>query len=225
MLRREFITLAAISCLGCQRRQDYSAVRFESDVEHKTVVAIDLSGSFLDLMAEKGRAYDFLMRVLDRYGQDRTADHVIIAQLSGNNDPLLFEGTAHDLRKKFPTAKAFRDFLVSKSAPDASRLADGFSDVLEYVMRDPYVRSGHVKSCCLVLSDLANNVVSTKGDTSARFRKALADYKKCGGVLGFYYASTQAEIVSPWIRGLNESGIQYHMEAGINDYPTLPSFD
>ncbi len=224
MLRREFI-LMTLLLAGCARRQEYAPMTFDSDVEHKTVIAIDLSGSFLDLMAEQGRAYHFLMNVLDKYGQDRTSDHIIIAQLSGNDAPLLFQGTPQELRDTFPNAQAFRDFLLLKSDPNASRIADGFSDVLEYVMRDPNVRSGAVKSCCLVLSDLENNVVSARGDTSSRFRKALADYKQCGGILGFYYASTRAEVVSPWIRGLNESGIQYRMEAGINNYPTLPTFN
>jgi hypothetical protein len=225
MLRRTFLSVLALACAGCKRRQDYSAVTFESDVEHKVVVAIDLSGSFLDLMAEKGYAYEFLMQVLDKYGRDRSTDHIILAQLSGNNRPLLFEGTAYALRKKFPSANAFRDFLIANSDPGASRLADGFSDVLEYVVRDPLVRNRTVKTCCLVLSDLDNNVVSAKGDTSSRFRKALAAYKQSEGFLVFYFASTQPEIVDPWIRGLNESGIRYHMEGGIVDHPTLPSFD
>jgi len=224
MLRREFILMTLVLA-GCARRKEYGPVSFESDVEQRTVVAIDMSISFVELMAEQGHAYAFLMRVLDQYGQDKTSDHIIIAQLSGNDRPLLFEGTAQELRNKFPNARAFRDFLISKSNPDASRIADGVSDVLEYVMRDPNVRSGTVKTCCLVLSDLDNNVVSARGDTSSRFRKALADYKQCGGVLGFYYASDDAEVVAPWIRGLNESGIPYQMEAGVRDYPTLPTFN
>lgn len=106
-----------------------------------------------------------------------------------------------------------------------SRIADGVSDVLEYLVRDPRVESGEVKTCCLVLSDLENNIVSSRGDTGARLKRALASYKKCNGIMAFYFASTQSSIIDPWIRGLNESGVQYRLESKIVDYPILPSFD
>src|SRR5262249_18456628 len=72
------------------------------------VFDIDLSGSFNKLMADDGYAYSYIMDVLQKYSQSRvgTEDKLIIAQLSGTEHPLLWEGKPSQLRKDFPSAEA-----------------------------------------------------------------------------------------------------------------------
>ena len=113
---------------GCEKRRESSQAIFNSDqdVEYVLSVIVDLSGSFEDLMAEKGKAYEFLLHVVDRYFRDRigSQDKLMISQISANERSLLWEGTPLQLRREFPTPEAFRNLLRSKADPVGSRVND-----------------------------------------------------------------------------------------------------
>ena len=112
--------VAVILCAtGCEKRRESSHTTFAHDgnAEYVLGVVIDLSGSFSDLMAEKGQAHAFLLQVIDAYFRDRigSQDKLIIAQISGNERALLWEGKPLQLRRDFPTPESFRNMLRMKS--------------------------------------------------------------------------------------------------------------
>src|SRR5260221_7457613 len=156
------LAAAGLTLTGCEQvsREETGSVLNAQDPEFVLCVAIDLSGSFAEMMSEgNGRAYRFLLSAIDRYFRGTVGDNVriIIAQLSATDRPLLWDGTPRTLRKQFPDAQSFRQFLIKNSNPNGSRLHDGIRDELTYLMSLPGVASGKTKSCLLVLSDMDDN--------------------------------------------------------------------
>src|SRR5205823_5258911 len=92
---------------------------------------IDMSGSFVEYVTGgDAKAYTLVMRALEKYSRSAAGEEgyrVVIGQLSapGKNRALLFDGTPQTLRQHFPSAGAFRDFLLSKSDPNGSRIHEG----------------------------------------------------------------------------------------------------
>ena len=130
---------AAILLAGCTKstEQDNAAqvTLGGDDAELIVVIALDLSGSFADLMTRDGKAYEFTMRVVDNYFRNAigTQNRIIIAQLSAHDrQALLWDGTPIQLRQDFPSAAEFRTFLLSRSNPAGSRIHDGVADALDY---------------------------------------------------------------------------------------------
>lgn len=210
---------------GCTKRTDIETSVFtDTETEQVVTVVLDLSGSFVDQMANNGKGYEFALRVIDRYFRDRigTQAKLVIAQISGSERALLWEGTPMQLRKDFPTAEAFRDFLLQKADPSASRVGEGIARAIDYIMADSCVANGKAKSGVFVLSDLVENSQDAAG-ADEHLDKALAAYGKSGGMIGVYFVDQL--LVSAWRNRLQASGCRFHIEADINQRPTLPSFD
>lgn len=221
------VAVLILSTGGCELHHETDSLApFGTDESsYRLIIQVDLSGSFLHLMLEDGHAYQFLMEVLEKYFQGRigTGDRVIIGQLSGNQRSLLFEGTPSELREIFPTAQVFRDFLLSKCDPRGSRVHDGITDALEYLMSDPRVQAKGVKSACFVLSDLDDNMPDD-AQSEERLKSALSAYGECGGFMGCYFVD--ARLVGPWKRRLEDAGlVRYQIESDIRVRPTLPNFE
>ncbi len=197
-----------------------------ADGECLVVVAIDMSGSFAAKMTRDGKAFAFLTRVVDNYFKNSIGDddRLVIAQLSQDGRrPLLWEGKPQDLRRDFPSAAAFREFLLMKSSPGGSRLHDGISDALDYAMSDPGVAGGRTKSVLLALTDFEDNAPNP--DLSEqRLVQTLTAFGRKGGIVGFYYLDLA--FVPVWRRHLAEARIKsYVCEADIVSRPPLPSFE
>ena len=204
-----------------RHRNDY--LRPKSD--YVIAIAIDLSGSFSQLMAEDGKAYEFALRVVDRYYRDRvgTNDTLIISQISGNQRALLWHGKPLDLRRQFPSAASFRDFLLERSNPGGSLVNEAFAQTLDYLVREPNVSSGRAKSALFVLSDMLDNSPE-RAESLQKVRDSLADYGRLGGVVGLYYVDMY--YVPSWQQTLQQAGLrEYHVESEIVGSPVLPSFD
>src|SRR5262245_32506304 len=121
---------AAILVCGCTKHTDQADQQISlgrEDADYLVVIAVDLSGSFADLMTRDGKGYEFTMRVADKYFRNSigTTNRIVIAQLSGTERALLWDGTPVQLRQDFPTAANFRDFLLKKSNAGGSRIYDG----------------------------------------------------------------------------------------------------
>ena len=221
-----YCLMLALLVVGCAKRQERTASAFEErDCEYVLAVVIDLSGSFAELMADDGKAHDFLLYVLDRYFRDRIGsnDRVLIAQISANGQTLLWEGTPTQLRREFPTPDRFRDFLLAKASPGGSLVHEALADTLEYVMADPSVAAGLAKPAIFVLSDMLDN-----GHKSPQLKNRvltdLAKYGQLGGVVGLYFVDERR--LFAWRRILQEAGMrECVVESGIVSRPTLPSFE
>src|SRR4051794_13995032 len=92
-----FLAASVLFC-GCTKQTDQSDQQMTltgENAECIVVIAIDMSGSFADLMARDGKAYEFLMRVVDKYFRNSvgSSNRIILAQLSATNRALLWDGT------------------------------------------------------------------------------------------------------------------------------------
>lgn len=221
------VVLAATLILsGCgPKRTSTEAVTGQGDHAYVCVVAVDLSGSFQHQMADGGKAYEFLMTVLKRYfdSHSATGDKIIIAQLSGTQRSLLWEGTPRELRIEFPSAQSFRDFLLRKADPNGSMIHDGVRHAIDYVASDPLVASGKAQSAVFVLSDMLDNAPDSAG-SQQRLVQSIAAYGRQGHVIGLYYVDQLQ--VAPWRQYLRDAGLSdYRVEPEFYGSPPLPVFD
>ena len=189
MNRRMFLCLALVLS-GCQVHEESHTNAIQHD-RRKYVVAIlmDTSGSFQSLMfGQDGRAYEFCMETAkdfrEEIGDDGT---VLLAQLSGNDDPLLWEGTPQQLMSSFSSAENLRDFIRSKSDPNASRLFGGLADAMAYLRG---VSGPDTILCVVVLTDLIDNSPTQKEDRK-RLVEELRRFNKPQNCIGMYYLATK----------------------------------
>ncbi len=221
--------LAAVLAIGCNKRTDTSppAMLRDADNEYVICLTIDLSGSFLSQMAESGKAYDFAMRLIDKYYRNKTTttDKIILCQVSGGTDKcLLWEGTIRDLRREFSTAGQFRDFLLRHANPNGSHVHDGLANVVDYLAEDSRIESGEAKLGLFVLSDMLDN----SPDPQKSQERLAQSLQKLGGsaknVVCLYYVHQQ--LVGPWRQQLKACGLKTsRVESEIVGKPTLPDFE
>lgn len=220
--------LAVVLFNGCTKHteQDNQQISLgREDADFMVLIAVDMSGSFADLMTRDGKGYEFTMRVADRYFRNSigTNNRMIIAQLSGANRALLWDGTPVQLRQDFPSADEFRQFLLKKSHPAGSRIYDGIADAFDYVLSDTSVASGKTRTAVFVLSDFDDNFPD-RAKSEQRVAESLKAFAKTNGVVGFYFLEHPR--VPEWRDHLRKSGIkQWVCESEIVAYPPLPSFE
>jgi hypothetical protein len=212
--------------IGCEMNEPGDGVSFEDDdCEYVLAVVVDLSESFEKMMATDGKAYEFLMAVVDRYfsQRDASSDRLIIAQISGRKKALIWEGTPIDLRREFSTVDQFREFLMKHSEPSSSPVFSTITSTVEYLLSKPRVASGKAKSALFVLSDLDNNSGDAK-EAGPKALEALSEYGRHNGVVRFYYADVEKRKL--WLKWFKEkSGIRNaDVEGVITSRPALPNF-
>lgn len=214
-----------LAAVGCEKREVTTTIPIaEDDRSYVIMVVLDLSGSFSDLMVDRGKGYEFALAIVDRYFRDRvgTSDRLIIGQISGNHRALLWEGTPHQLRQDFSSAGKFRDFLHAKAEPNASLVHQGVTLSLNYLMSDAAVASGQANSAVFVLSDMVENGPNP-AESEKKMTESLTAYGKLDGVMGIYYVDQF--LVADWRHRLQEAGIRGTIESEIRGRPTLPSFE
>jgi hypothetical protein len=225
-MNRYCLALTLIVAVGCAKRENPTVSAFEErDCDYVLAVVIDLSGSFSQLMADDGKAHEFLLYVLDQYFRDRigSQDKVLLAQISGGTQSLLWEGTPTQLRREFSTPAHFREFLLAKADPGGSLVHEALADTLEYMIAEPSVVAGRAKPAILVLSDMLDT-----GEKSPQMRQrvvgSLAKFSQLGGVVGLYFVDERWH--AAWRRILRESGMrECVVESQIVSRPTLPRFE
>lgn len=221
-----FLMALTIFCLpACTPIPQGEQTVFEkTETDQLIVIALDLSGSFAELMTKDGIAYRFAMATVDRFMRENPGreGRLVIAQLSATGNPLLWEGTPGELRKQFSNQEAFREFLLSKSDPQGSRINEGIANALEYVANHQSVRSNNASSALFVLSDMMDNDPDGE-EQLKRAEKSLVDFADTGGVVGLYYVH-QSKLIE-WRRRIESAGIHdYRIQCEIVSTPDLPSF-
>jgi hypothetical protein len=198
----------ALCAVGCQERVNQSEEVFRADDGgYVLTIAVDMSGSFKKFMAEDGKAWSFVCQVVDKYFRDRLghSDKLILAQLSGSEQSLLWRGTPLELRQEFPSASAFHDWLAAHADPHGSRIYDGIAQAVEYTLSDPVMTSGNGKAAVFILSDMRDTAKNRK-QARERVIKALAEVASRDGVIGLYYVDVP--LVRKWRKVLNDAGIR-----------------
>ena len=211
---------------GCARRQEATSdVEFaEEESDYVLAVVFDLSGSFSDLMANEGKGYEFAVAVLDRYFRNRsgTRDKVVLAQISGTSEPLLWEGSPLQLRQDFPTADSFRQFLLGRADPNGSLAHDGLAKTINYLSADRRVARGKAQSAVFVLSDMLDNSADSAAED--RLADAIDTYARTDGTIAMYYVNQT--LVPHWEQQLRDAGVRkYLVECEIVGRPRLPGFE
>lgn len=226
-----FLLIAA--CLaafttGCQKRVERTERVFQPDEsEYVLTIVLDMSSSFQELMAEDGKAWEFVCQVVDKYFRDRIgrSDKLILAQLSASDRALLWRGTPLQLRQEFASASDFRDWLAARTDPNGSLIFDGVAQAVEYTLAEPAVASGKGKSAVFILSDMIDSSPD-RDEAQERALKALGELGRKHGVIGLYYVDVR--LCSTWRSLLRDAGLpdtHAHVEAEIVGSPALPNFN
>lgn len=217
---------ALIVCvLGCDERDISNPSPFKQEsCEYVLLVAIDLSGSFSDYMTEDGKAYNFVLQAIDQYHREGIGSdfQIILTQLSGNQCPLLWQGTPQQLRREFLDPRAFRDFLIARADPSGSRINDGIAECVDYALNTYSVSQGNAKLVALILSDMEDNH-GNRRESDPRLMNALTTFAAHGNI-GFYFCSQ--ERLADIRQKMKQAGIDtYILECDIHGHPPLPSFE
>lgn len=228
--RRGFVgcALGSIVLGGCARRRNDKPtppIGFQEDEAEMIInVAVDLSGSFEEMMVTNGMAYQFLIELIDRYyiGRIGSKDRLILSQISGSDKPLLWEGSPFQLRLDYPTPDKFREFLLSKSDRNSSRVYESIGKSLNYMLRQPVVAHGRAQCGLFVLSDLVDSSTN-KVAGEELVMKSLKRFAKVGGIFAFYFVD-QGEMPK-WMDRFEAAGFHDVILMGyVNGHPPFPEF-
>ncbi len=223
-----FVACLMLPFTGCEKRIEQAGGPFQADDgEYVLTIALDMSASFGELMAEDGKAWSFVCQIIDRYFRDRLGnnDKLILAQLSGSDRALLWSGTPLQLRQEFASATEFRNWVMSKADPKASHVYEGIAQAVEYTLSDPVVAGGRGKAAVFILCDMIDNTPDN-GPARERAVSALAHVAKQGGGLGLYFVDVR--LCGEWNRLLRDAGVpegNVCIQADIVGHPALPSFE
>jgi len=209
---------------GCAKRPDIERqVLADDDSQFLLTVVVDLSSSCAPIMAEDGAAFKFTMALIDKYFRSRIGSHdrLIVAQISANGRPLLWEGEPLALRQQFRSAAQFAQFLRDKSDDSGSRVYTGVTRTLEYALSRH--GGGAKKSATFILSDMRDHSDSSKAD-ARKMLSTVADYCQAGGSIAFYFVE---QTVARYLKQhLEELGVtNYRIETEIVGMPPLPHLE
>lgn len=213
---------------GCVPSPDLGKTTpFESqELEACLSIIIDTSGSFQDLWDD--RAYDLFMNLSDRYFNDSmgSENRLIISQLSGNTQALLFEGSPTDLRRRFRSPQELSQFLKDNSDPSSSQVYEATRRTLDYASSMPGVTS-ETRLLTVILSDMIDSHSSQIWDSSpSPLQDSLKRYQSLGGGLALYFVAESER--ARWNNLLQEAGFtsgHYVIESDLSASPQLPRFN
>ena len=217
--------LGVILLAGCQRRDVSTRSRFEDPrSEYVLALVLDLSGSTATLFNEDQPGYEFMMKLIDHYMRSVPGDGgtLILLQVSGNDNPLLWEGSPIQLQQDFSDANAFREMLLAKSQPSGSRVNEGLAKTLKYLLKHRSIQHG-AKPGIFVLSDMEDNGPSGS-KYEAEVLESLKDFGRRGGITGLYFVDQT--LVEKWEKHFRDAALRdFRVTPDFVVHPPLPSFD
>ena len=233
-MRPLFLALALLAAsAGCSAPEPPAPFR-QDEPENLLCVVIDLSGSYADKMTQDGRAYRFLTALCDRFFTDLAGGHnrVVVSQISGRSEAVLWDGRPERLRQQFPDPAAFRAYLLARADPSRSLVYHSLNETLEHVLLSyPGIeaQSGsegiRTRSALVALTDMEDN----GPDATENLRRLLGNlrrYAKAGGSVGIYFAG-RAE-PPQWQRHLRECGFPPGRSTVVSDIiqdSPVPTFE
>lgn len=221
------VLLAALS--GCvPSTDDHRVAHFEShELDSCLAIVVDLSGSFSANWDD--RAYQLFVSLMDQFFSEGTGGEarIVIGQLSGSDEVVLFEGRPADLQAKFASPAALNDFLEEHSNPGGSPVYAATDRALDYVLSMPGV-TGETRLLTVVLSDMADSEpdAAARRQSGHQMLATLKRYRERGGGLALYFVSP--EEMPRWNRILDMAQFEpgsYVIESTLVAEPQLPQFD
>lgn len=218
--------LACFALVGCVQRQAVRKLKpFEVvELESCLAITIDMSGSFST--SWEGRAHQLFMQLLDAHfsaGAGAEA-RVVIGQISGADEVVLFEGQPRELRQKFKTPESLNDFLLEHAETSSSRVYESTRKMVDYVGSINGV-TDETRLITVVLSDMADNTQDPDERESLQLQlvESLKQYQQRGGGLALYYVARDQ--AGHWNQILRDSGFgagEFVIETVLSESPQLP---
>ena len=223
-MRKTMIALSLIVLVGCERRveEDRPSLIPVQEVDYLLAIVVDTSGS---LFKTDGPAYEFMMKTVERFFRHRigATDRIVISALSAGDQAPIWDGSPRTLRREFRDAQAFRDFILSNSKAGPTRVHDGITETIEYVMDYSGVASGRTKTGLCILSNMADTLPDSE-ESKEKLLKTLVEYHKLGGQMVFYWVDHKTS--AKWRKDLKEAGLTtFPVESEIAREIAVPNFD
>jgi hypothetical protein len=183
-------------------------------------VVADLSGSFEETMRQNG--WQFMTMLLKNFKRDvagEIATKVIIAQISGERQGPIFEGSIRSFGKKMGSATDFHDFLKDHAKASGSRVFDSIAQTVDYLT--PFV-GDNTRAGVFILSDMDDNL--SEPGAEERLVKSFAAFGAKGGSVGIYWCDLDK--VAKWREHLRRAGVKHFVvESKIAADPTFPNYE
>lgn len=220
--------ISILFLVGCIESDETGSAPMFQETELDAVLAIsaDFSGSFSELMDQRG--HELFMNLMSQFVSEEigSESRIVLGQISGGGETVLFEGKPADLRKKFGTPERLRDFLRGRTTPTSSRVLESTSDILDHVCNMHGVTS-NTRILTVILSDCRDSEkdIARKEELTARATSSLERYEELGGCFAIYFCA-RSEIEN-WASVLQSCGFdqgRFIIEAEIAESPRLPEF-
>ncbi|WP_236623629.1 hypothetical protein [Rhodopirellula baltica] len=190
------------------------------------VISIDLSGSFADDFGE--RAYPMVLGLVESFSEQNMGGDckIVLSQMSGHDQVLLFEGSPDELRHRFGSPEAMAKFLLEHSSPSRSPVYVATRETIDYVNAMPDVTE-QTRTVTVLLSDLVDSEQHqpTKSREGFRMLDALTRYRESGGNLALYYVAQNE--VPRWNEIVERAGFepgQFAIHNDLTSSPNMPEF-
>lgn len=225
------ICLFTFGCGGCIENQTSKIDRpaFETvELEAALAIVVDMSASFANNWDD--RAYKLFLQLMDRFfmeGMGSGESRVVLGQISGNANVILFEGTPAEVRKRFRSPEELNEFLKQNSEPNSSPVYEATERMATYMSTMPGV-TDNTQLLLVTLSDLAESEPDAKlrSQKGHKMIDALKRYQQQGGGLALYFVSQDE--TSRWQLILGNAGFeagQYVIQHDMVANAQLPRFD
>ena len=183
-------------------------------------VVADLSGSFEETMRQNG--WQFMTMLLKNFKRDlagEVATKIVIAQISGERQGPIFEGSLKSFGKKMGSASDFHDFLKDHAKASGSRVFDSISQTVDYLTQ--FV-GDNTRAGVFILSDMDDNLSAPGAED--RLVQSFAAFGKKGGSVGIYWCDLDK--VGKWQDHLRQAGVKnFVVESKIAADPTFPNYE
>ncbi len=232
MITRILPILLCVSCLfplvGCiKKTHTVRRPAFEAKpLEACLVIAIDLSSSFAHDFGE--RAYPMVLGLMESFTDQSMGGEckIVLSQMSGHDQVVLFEGSPGELRYRFRSPEAMASFLKEHSDPKRSPVYVATRETIDYVIAMPDV-TDQTRTVTVLLSDMVDSEIDqpTKSREGFRMLDSLTRYRESGGNLALYYVAQDE--VWRWNEIISRAGFepgQFVINNALNSNPELPSF-
>lgn len=191
------------------------------------IVGVDLSSSFAEDFSD--RAYPLLLEVMNKFFTASMGDNtrIVLSQISGSDDAMLFEGTPRELRRRFKTPEELSGYLLEHSEPSKSPVYVATGKTFAYVNTISGI-APETKLLTVIISDCQDSETDKKerSVTGYRMLSELKAYRAKGGTLAMYYVALDE--TKRWGKILNLAGFepgQYVICNDLVETPELPMFD
>lgn len=232
LIRFSFVIGIAISVFvgnGCEKRHPpVTAKPFQSqELDASLAILIDVSGSFADSWDQK--AYPLFISLMDQYFTAGMGEQsrVVIGQISGSEEVVLFDGSPNDLLRKFKSPAALAEFLRDHSDPFRSRVYHSTQNVVDY-MRQMSGITDQTRIMTVVLSDMKDSEqdVQKFKELGRSMLASLSTYREQGGTMALYCVDPGE--VERWELIFEQAGFEtgdYLIETRIVENPQLPRYE